>query len=220
MDQLDLLQSAAPLPRAEALARLQALVGQDLRPLADSYGITVWLGGQRNKGWAGQTVERFLGRRPDARQAPDFGDWELKVVSLVATVDGRWRLKETMAITAFTPADLEVTEFEDSHLIEKLDRLVVVGRTFEDAAESRSRVLCAAAFDLDDPHLRAAVCEDYEEIRWVVQHEGRHALNGRIGRFVHPRPRGGKDSDLVGFYAHKALVARALGLEVDDGAAG
>lgn len=212
MDQLSLLAPPPPLARADALTRLAALVGQDLRPLADSYGVTVWLRGQRNKGWAGHTVERFLGRKPDSKQAADFGDWELKVVPLVATAEGAWRLKETMAITSFSPAALEETEFEDSHLLEKLARLVVVARTFEDEAESRSRVLRVAAFDLDDPALLQAVRDDYDEIRWVVQHEGRHALSGRIGRYVHPRPRGGKQSDLVGFYAHKALVARALGM--------
>jgi DNA mismatch repair protein MutH len=214
MDQLDLWGPPPPLARDEARQRLMALIGQDLRPLADSYGVTVWLGAQRNKGWAGHTVERYLGRRPDSKQAPDFGDWELKVVSAVPALGGGWRLKESMAITAFSPAELEVTEFEDSHLLDKLGRLLVVARTFEDEAESRSRVLRVAEFDLD-AELMAAVREDYEEIRWVVQHEGRHALGGRIGRFVHPRPRGGKDSDLVGFYAHKALVARALGGDVD-----
>ncbi|MCB9546079.1 MAG: hypothetical protein H6706_09525 [Myxococcales bacterium] len=212
MSQLELLPAPPPLTRAEALVRLAALRGRDLRPLADSFGVTVWIDGRRNKGWAGHTVERYLGRRPDSLQAPDFGDWELKVVPLVAGADGQWRLKETMAITAFTPAELEVTEFEDSHLLEKLGHLIVVARSFEGSAEARSIVLGASAFDLDDPALLATVREDYEEIRWVVQREGRHALSGRIGQLVHPRPRGGKESDLVGFYAHKALVARALGL--------
>ena len=129
MSQLELLPAPPPLTRAEALVRLAALRGRDLRPLADSFGVTVWIDGRRNKGWAGHTVERYLGRRPDSLQAPDFGDWELKVVPLVAGADGQWRLKETMAITAFTPAELEVTEFEDSHLLEKLGHLIVVARS-------------------------------------------------------------------------------------------
>lgn len=103
MNQLDLWAPAPPLARGEARARLEALIGQDLRPLADSYGVTVWLSEQRNKGWAGLTVERYLGRRPDSKQAPDFGDWELKVVPVVPAAGGGWRLKESMAITAFTP---------------------------------------------------------------------------------------------------------------------
>jgi hypothetical protein len=40
--------------REEALRRLKALVGKDLRALADRYRVTVWTRqGTLNKGWAG-----------------------------------------------------------------------------------------------------------------------------------------------------------------------
>ena len=99
VEQIDLINAAEPLRRADALVQLRALEGADLRPLADAYELTVWRDGKRNKGWAGQVVERFLGQRPNARHGADFGDWELKVVPLAFAGDGVWRLKETMAIT-------------------------------------------------------------------------------------------------------------------------
>ena len=212
MEQIDLINAAEPLRRADALVQLRALEGADLRPLADAYELTVWRDGKRNKGWAGQVVERFLGQRPNARHGADFGDWELKVVPLAFAGDGVWRLKETMAITMITPADLEANDFADSHLLEKLQRIVVVARTFEGAEEAHSTVLRSAAFDLDDPDVYAAVEEDYEEVRWVVRSEGVYALTGHIGRLVQPRPKGGKGTDRMGFYARKVFVARMLGL--------
>jgi DNA mismatch repair protein MutH len=190
---------------------LAALEGADLRGLAEGYGITVWREGRRNKGWAGQTVERFLGQRPNARQGADFGDWELKVVPMVS-VEGGWRLKETMAITMLSAGDLETQDFAESHLLEKLERIIVVARSFEAPDDAQSTVLRSAAFDLEDGQVYAQVAEDYEEIRWVVREQGVYALTGHLGQLVQPRPKGGKGSDRMGFYARKRFVARMLGL--------
>ena len=213
-DQLTLLDPPPTLKRADAVERLRQLVGSDLRPLADQYGITVWRDGRRNKGWAGQVVERFLGQSPNSAQAPDFGDWELKVVPLVSDAQGAPRLKETMSITMFTAEQLEAHAFEESHLLEKLRRLLVVARIFEDPDEAVSLVAAVAPFDLEDhPEMYAQVREDYDEIRWLVQTEGAHAMTGRIGRLVQPRPKGaGYLAGGFGFYARKSFVEAILGL--------
>ena len=71
------------LSRAEALRRIRLLSGKDLRPLAEQYGVTVWKNGRKNKGWAGQVIEQYLGLPQNSLQAPDFGSWELKVVPLI-----------------------------------------------------------------------------------------------------------------------------------------
>jgi DNA mismatch repair protein MutH len=210
--QLSLLAPGPRLGRADALDRLAILVGVDLRPLADRYGVTVWRDGRRNKGWAGMVVERYLGLAANGTQAPDFGDWELKVVPLELAADGRLRLKETMAITMFTAADLESQEFEQSHLLAKLGRIVVVARVYEGPEEARSVVQAVAGFDLTDAD-RAQVRSDYEEARWVVRTQGAWALDGRVGKLVQPRPKGaGHGSGGMGFYAKKALVTRMLGI--------
>lgn len=67
------------MEREVALKRLNTLVGVDLRPMADRYDITVWRDGRKNKGWAGHTIERFLGLPLNSAQSPNFGSWELKV---------------------------------------------------------------------------------------------------------------------------------------------
>ncbi len=207
----------APLPREDALARLTHLVGRDLRALAPLYGVTFERDGQRNKGWAGHVVERYLGLPPDALQRPDFGDWELKVVPLFERLDGVLVPRETMAITMFTEDTLERQDFEDSHLWHKLRRLVVVARLYLGPDERRSRVLAACPFDLHDAALTEAIRADYEEIRWAARTQGPAGLNGRIGKWVQPRPKGmGHGRGGHGFYARKALIARILGL---DGAA-
>jgi len=209
-DQLDLLPAPEPLRRVEALRRLDALVGVDLRPLADLYGLTVYKDGRRNKGWAGHVVERYLGRSPNADKAADFGDWELKVVSVVPDAQGHPRVKESMAISAFRADEIEAQPFEESHMLDKLRRLVVVARLADHPQDACSPMLGAAPFDLSDPRLFDRVREDYDEIRWVVRERGAYALTGHIGRLIQPRPRG--DGSTMGFYARARFVAFMLGL--------
>ena len=49
------------MDRAEALTRLKTLVGRDLVDLGSRSGVTIWKGERINKGWAGHTIERYLG---------------------------------------------------------------------------------------------------------------------------------------------------------------
>jgi len=207
--QLDLIAAPPRLTREEGLARLDELVGRDLRSLALTHGVTVFREGRKNKGWAGHVVEHFLGRPPNSDKEADFGDWELKVVSIVPDAAGQPRPKESMSIAMFTAQELETQSFGESHLYDKLARLVVVGRTFEGFEEEQSICLGATSFDLSDPAVYAQVEEDYEEARWVARTEGAYALTGHIGRLVQPRPK----NEGLGFYARPRFVAFILGFE-------
>lgn len=201
------------MDREEGLRRIRALTGQDLRSLADRHSVTVRVGAKLNKGWAGQTVERCLGRPQDSSRDPDFGDWELKVIPLVRNPGGSLVPKETMAITMIDPHGVVVTDFERSHLLSKLGRIVLVARVFESTAETRSVLHSAVPFDLSDPHLRSAVRADYELVRQTIRTRGFDALTGAMGTYVQPRTKGqGHGSTSRAFYARKELVARILGI--------
>ena len=81
------------MERAEAVTMLKKLEGQDLRVLADKFSITVWkkdAAGNltKNKGWAGHTIERYLGLPLNSSQSPNFGSWELKIVPLKRRITG------------------------------------------------------------------------------------------------------------------------------------
>src|SRR5436853_2692950 len=123
--------TAQSLNRHEAVRRINSLAGKDLRPMADEYKIAVWKNGHENKGWAGLVIEHYLGLPQNSRQAPDFGDWELKVVPLLKDAQGNLRVKESMAITMLEPAEVLASKFEDSHLYDKLCSMVVVSRVWE-----------------------------------------------------------------------------------------
>ena len=202
------------LPRAEALRRIRLLSGKDLRLLAGQYGITVWKNGKKNKGWAGQVIEHYLGLPQNSRQAPDFGSWELKVVPLRRASDGTVRIKESMAITMIEPAEVVASRFSDSHLYDKLRSMIVVARVFENVEDTSSILHSAAEFDLDNPSIRKQVEEDYETIRQIIRTKGLDALTGDTGKYVQARTKGrGHGSTSRAFYARALFVAHILNLQ-------
>jgi len=202
------------LARKEAVRRINLLAGEDLRPMADQYRIPVWKNGHKNKGWAGLVIERYLGLPQNSRQAPDFGDWELKVVPLRRRPDGTLVVKESMALTMLEPTEVLGNKFEDSHLYDKLRSMVVVSRVYESALEERSVLHAAAEFDLDNPKTYAQVKDDYETIRRHIRAGGIDSITGDLGKLVQARTKGrGHGSKTRAFYARATFVAQILNLQ-------
>jgi DNA mismatch repair protein MutH len=202
------------LEKFKALKQLNALVGTDLRPLADKLKVTVWKDEKINKGWAGHTVERYLGLPINSAQSPNFGSWELKVIPLVQGPKTGLRVKETMAITMIDPEEVKAKPFDDSHLYAKLRKIVIVARIFESQKETSSVVYSVGTFDLDNPSTYEAVRDDYEFVRKMIRTKGFEALSGTMGKLVQPRTKGpGHGSVSRAFYARTPFVSKIVGLE-------
>ncbi|HKP45805.1 MAG TPA: MutH/Sau3AI family endonuclease, partial [Pyrinomonadaceae bacterium] len=209
-----LLIQKQTVPRNEALRLIRLLAGKDLRRMADEYRITVWKDGRKNKGWAGQVVERYLGLPQNSLQAPDFGTWELKVVPVLPTADGTVAVKESMAITMIEPGEVVANDFKDSHLYDKLRSMIVVARFFKDIQETSAILHSAAEFDLDNPAIRSQVQADYASIREIIRTRGIDALTGDTGKYVQARTKGrGHGSTSKAFYARPVFVAHILNLQ-------
>ena len=202
------------MERKVAVAKLRELEGKDLRPLADELSVTVWKDGEKNKGWAGHVLERYLGLPINSAQSPNFGSWELKIVPLKITRNGDLRVKETMAITMIDAFNVSQTPFEESHLYAKLRKAVVCARVFESQQDDRSLLERVATLNLDDPKIIAQVKADYDLVRNTIQTKGFDALTGYMGVLVQPRTKGpGHGSTSRAFYARTGFVAQILGME-------
>lgn len=201
------------LQRNLAIDKIKLILGQDLRPMADTLGVTVRKGDKPNKGWAGHVLERYLDLKINSAQQPDGGDWELKIIPLKMKED-LLIPKETMAITMINPEEVVETPFEKSHMFNKLKSLIICGRIFEAKTEPRSILHSVGGFDLHDPQLLATVKEDYETVQNVIRKTGFVSLTGRMGTLVQPRTKGpGHGSISRAFYARKALVSIILGTD-------
>jgi hypothetical protein len=123
-------------------------------------------------------------------------------------------VKETMAITMLSPAHVLETPFEHSHLLSKLQRLVLAAREWVDERETRSPLARVTAFDLGDGDLFRRVQADYDAIRAALRQRGVRGLTGTLGELVQARAKGaGGGSESRAFYAREKFVARMLGLD-------
>jgi DNA mismatch repair protein MutH len=201
------------MERSDALKRISMLKGQDLRILADELHITVKKDGKPNKGWAGHVIERYLGLPLNSAQSPNFGSWELKVVSLRYRKGGELGIKETMAITMIDPYEVAQKEFENSHLLNKLRKILIVGRIFENQQETSAILYNVAEFDLGDLEIYKQVKADYDLVRNVIKTVGFSGLSGKMGILVQPRTKGpGHGSISRAFYARTGFVKQILGI--------
>lgn len=199
------------MDRSVAKRKLESIVGQDLRQLAVEYGVTVFKDGKKNKGWAGHVIERQLGIPINSSQAPNFGSWELKTVSLKRLKRGNLTVKETMAITMIDPYDIVRTPFSESHLLLKLRKILIAARVWESAAEETSILHSVTEFDLDNPRIYQQVENDYDLVRDAIINEGFEALTGRMGLYIQPRTKGsGHGSTSRAFYARTSFLKEVI----------
>lgn len=202
------------MEREEAKRKLSELIGVDLVSLAKSLDCELRPGGKLNKGWAGLTIERYLGLPRNSLRAPNFGSWELKQCSLKYLRSGNLVVKETVALTMLDPVEVAGKEFEESHLFMKIRKMLLLARIHESKEETRSIVHSVCEFDLRDGPVLQAIRQDYDAIRSVILEQGPTGLSGRIGRLIQPRTKGpGHGSRSRAFYARKPLVAHILELQ-------
>lgn len=199
------------MERSEAIRKINNIVGRDLRELANTYNVTVFRDGKKNKGWAGHVIERYLGLPINSAQSPNFGSWELKTICLKYLRDQTLTVKETMAITMIDPYNVERTEFENSHLLAKMQKIVIAARIWESQLENKSILYATTTFDLGDTEIFNQVKADYDLVRETIIKKGFSALSGKLGVYIQPRTKGaGHGSTSRAFYARVPFIMQSI----------
>ncbi len=196
------------MERKEAIEKLKKLIGRELHELAHEYGVTIYRNDRVNKGWAGHVFERYLEVPINSAQSPNFGSWELKSIPLRYKKNGKLTFKETMAITMIDPINVCQKEFEESHLLAKLKKAVVVARIVGDSVDKPTYIHSVTEFDLRGK-LYHAVKDDYDLVRQVLldAQKGFDALTGEMGYYIQPRTKGaGHGSTTRAFYARPRFL--------------
>lgn len=203
------------MERKEAILKLKELVGQELHELAQFYKVTICCtNGKVNKGWAGHVFERHLQLPLNSAQSPNFGSWELKSIPLKYKKNGQLTFKETMAITMIDPVNVCQKDFENSHLLAKLNKSVVVARIVGKNVNEPSYIHSVVEFNLSE-ELYQAVKADYDLVRSVLldPKKGFRALTGHMGVYIQPRTKGaGHGSISRAFYARPRFLAKFIKL--------
>ena len=199
------------MEREEGVQKLTEIVGQDLRKLADKYGVTVFKDGNLHKGWAGHVLEKYLGLPISSSREPNSGSWELKSISLKYLQSGKLTAKEPMAIADIKSCHVEQFPFEESHLLTKFKRVVIAARIWESKEEKRSILHGVTTFDLNDPEIYNQVKRDYNLIRETIRTQGFSALTAKIGLYIQPKTKGtGHGSTSRAFYARVSFLKKFI----------
>lgn len=204
------------MDREEALPKLRELKGIELHDLARKYEVTYRsASGRVNKGWAGHTVERYLGLPLNSSQSPNFGSWELKVIPIKTLQNGKLQIKETMFITMIDPVNVKQTPFEKSHLYQKLRKIILVSRIVGKSSDEDSFFHDVTEIDLENKDIFEVVKNDYELVREVLQKydDGFERLTGSMGELIQPRTKGpGHGSKSRAFYARPQFLRLFINL--------
>ncbi len=200
------------MERTEAVIKLRELVGKELHELAKQYEVTVYRNGKVNKGWAGHVFERHLKLPINSAQSPNFGSWELKSIPLKYKKNGELTFKETMAVTMIDPINVGQKEFEDSHLLAKLKKAIVVARIVGNHVDEPTYIHSVTEFNLSE-EMYEAVKADYDLVRNTLldPRQGFQALTGHMGVYIQPRTKGsGHGSISRAFYARPKFLAKFI----------
>ena len=197
------------MEREAAIQKLSNLVNKDLRELADDYGITVFKNGQ-NKGWAGQVIERYLGAPTSSSKEPDFGDWELKKISVWYNQKGEIRVKYPMAITTINENEIRDSNFKNSSLLRKLKKMIITATIWERTYQEKAIFYGATMFDLDDnQQIYKQIESDYNLVKSVILNYGFSELRGEMGKYIQPKTKGNKKGRRS-FYARTTFLNKFI----------
>ena len=94
--------------------------------------------------------------------------------------DGSLTVKETMAITMIDPYNVANTEFENSHLLTKLRKVVVAARIWISQQEESSILHSVVTYDLGNSEVYNQIRDDYNVARNAVISGGLNALKSEI----------------------------------------
>jgi hypothetical protein len=122
--------------------------------------------------------------------------------------------KETMAITMIDAYNVKATPFEESHLLSKLKKLVVVAREVGNTVDNPSIIHSVNAFDLSST-LYQEVENDYNIVREALldPNRGFSSLTGSMGKYIQPRTKGaGYGSTSRAFYARPIFLSQFISL--------
>ena len=104
-------------------------------------------------------------------------------------------------------------EFKDSHLLEKLNG-IIVARIVGSSLVEPSYVHSANILELQGS-LYEKVKKDYDDVRSCINdpNQGFDALTGKMGKYIQPRTKGaGHGSTSRAFYARKGFLAEFIQL--------
>lgn len=179
--------ASPPRSEPELLERARRLAGCTLAELAHTWGREVPPDLRHAKGWTGTLLEVALGATAQSRAVPDFEELGIELKSL--PVNHRGLPLETTFVCTIALLDIGRTEWEDSRLRHKLQRVLwmpVEGTRSLPVGERRlGTPLLWSPSEGEEHELRT----DWEELSGMIGRGEVENITGHLGKYLQVRPK-------------------------------
>jgi len=183
-----------PPATEEALwRRADALAGRTLGWLAAREGLRPPLSLRRDKGWAGQLLERALGATAGSRALPDFPHLGVELKSI--PLDHRGRPRESTYVCVAPLDGSMATRWAASWVARKLARVLwvpIIG-----AGPPAERLIGAPLMWSPSPEEARLLRADWEALSELIHLGLYHLIDARKGRVLQLRPKAASGSSRV-----------------------
>lgn len=177
-----------PTTEAELIERAMSIAGRTLgelsirlkRPLPKD-------GSSRAKGIVGQLLEKALGASAGNRAEPDFVEIGVELKSLPVSAEGR--PKESTFVATLPLIDVAETDFEQSPVWHKLERVLWVPVEAQPSIPFAERRVGAPILWSPSEAQRAVLQEDYERVAALVLEGRPEEITGYLGTYLQVRPK-------------------------------
>jgi hypothetical protein len=193
-----------------AIQRLNNLIEENINlyDLINGFGIN-----KNNKGKFGLAIEKYIGIRQNTSREPDLVDYELKVIALKELKNGMMVPKEPMCITTINYDELLSHDFHESHLYNKINKMVICYRTNN---EAHSKIIKINKINLNDhDNILNSIKEDYYKIKNAYKTYG--DIGSNVGAVIQAKTKGQggpkKNPRERAFYIKKPLIEKLISIK-------
>ncbi|CCG86138.1 DNA mismatch repair endonuclease MutH [Erwinia piriflorinigrans] len=212
-----------PQNEDELLARATALAGYTLGELALRIGLPIPRNLQRDKGWVGMLLERYLGASAGSKPEQDFAEIGVELKTIPVDAAGR-PLETTFVCVAPLTGNSGVT-WLNSHVRHKLARVLWVPVEGERSIALEQRRVGAALLWSPNAEEERQLQNDWEELMDMIVLGQVDRITARHGEVLQIRPKAANSKALTeaigrngqpvmtlprGFYLKKTFTAPLL----------
>lgn len=189
------LQAFSPSSAQALLTRAQSLAGQNLADLAHTMDIPLPETNTKAKGWAGMILERALGATAGNQTGPDFPELGIELKTLPIDVTGK--PFESTFVSSIPLMDIGNETWETSTVYQKLRQVLWVPLLWEKKAPVQTREVCTPILWSPNAVEYAQLKADWVELTNMICLGEIERIGGRLGHWLHIRPKGATSRDLV-----------------------
>ena len=176
--------------------------------------IPIYVNGNLDKGWKGNTIEHLLNIKKNNKKGSDYPSLEIKTVPIIWNSNGI-KIKETTCLSVLNTEEIVNYSFENSSLYNKIKNIIFILIDVSDL----NNPFISQLYDFDlnvQTNLKKMMENDYNNLAEHILDNIDcdlpldNNLSGKLGKVIQPRPKTGKKGNYTWAFYLKAHVLTEL----------